>query len=191
MSSKKKTSTDKWHYLNVNRGRYLCLKHGGFCDSSDNYTTKCPICNKGDKKNWQINPVDVSLQIVRNLQNRSAKRFYLIYGTTGFLGLLLFFKEYTRSADLPNLDCISVVFLVLFISLFFLAFIFYLLSMGHVKVTDSSDPPKFIEKTLTEWKLYMAEKIKRFEWYHTAGNLLLALSGLFIIAFLFIQLFSS
>ncbi len=193
MGSKKKASTDKWHYLDVNRGRYLCLKHGGFCDSSDNYTTKCPICNKGDKKNWQINPVDVSLQIVRNLQNRSMKRFYIIYGVTGFLGLFSITQTVTQENKLfdylSKLGGVPFGFLVLFGISFILSFVCYLFSMGHVKTTKKEKPHEFLEETIDDWKKYMAEKIKEFEWYHTTGNLLLALSGLCLIIFLIIQLF--
>ncbi len=186
MSSKK-----KWHYLKVNRGRYLCLKHGGFCDSSDNYTTKCPICNKGDKKNWQINPVDVSLQIVRNLQNRSAKRFYIIYGVTGFLGLFSITQTVTQENKLFNylskFGCISSGFLALFGISFILSFVCYLFSMGHVKTTKKGKSNEFLEETIDDWKKYMAERIKLFEGWHMAGNILLAFSGTGIIMFLFAQ----
>ncbi len=182
------SSEKPWHYLKVNKGRYLCLKHGGFCDVADGYAKKCPLCNKNDDKHWQINPVDTALQIVRNLQARSMNRFYLIYGVTGFLGLLSLFEGKEILGYLSNADCISWGFLAFFGIFFIASSICYLLSMGHVKTTDSGDPPEFLEKTIYKWETYMEKNISKFEWYHTTGNRLLALSGGSIILFIIAQI---
>ena len=185
------SSEKPWHYLKVNKGRYLCLKHGGFCDVADGYAKKCPLCDenvKGNETNWEINPVDTALQIVRNLQARSMNRFYLIYGVTGFLGLLSLFEGKEIAGYLSNADCIAWGFLALFGLSFIASSICYLFSMGHVKTTDSGDPPEFLEKTIAKWETYMEINISKFEWYHTTGNRLLALSGGSIILFIIAQL---
>ncbi len=189
---------NKWHYLKVNKGRYLCSKHGGFCDSSDSYIGACPLCDKNDDdKHWQINHVDTALQIVRNLQARSMKRFYIIYGVTGFLGLLSVFPEFDIADYLSNLCWLSKAVLVLFGGCFFLSFIFYLASMAHVKVTYRDKTcgffgtAKFLKKTTKCWEKYIVCYLHAFEICHKAGNLALCFSMGFLVTFLIIQLLSS
>ena len=186
----------KWHYLKVNKGRYLCLKHGGFCDVADNHAQTCPLCDedvKGNEKNWEINHVDTALQIVRNLQARSMNRFYLIYGITGFLGVLSVFQKFDLVNYLSNLCWLSKVDLILFCVCFFASFICYLISMSHVKVTCRNyknsifGTAKFLEKTITGWEAYMVDRVNKFEFSHKAGNWLLCFSVGFLILFLFIE----
>ncbi len=186
----------KWHYLDVNRGRYLCSKHGSFCDSSDNYTTNCPIC--GECKDFlELNHLDRVLQIIRNIQGRSMNRFYILYGIVGALGLFSFFNNSTATAINTAIKLPSGFLLLLASICFFLAFICYLASMAHVRVTrrhfnDSIfGTAEFEEKTIADWESYMVKRLNKFELAHKAGNWLLCISGLFIIVFLFIQLFSS
>ena len=189
-----KSKEKEWHYLQVNRGRYLCLMHGGFCDSSDGYTKECPICNKGDKKNWQLNPVDVSLQIVRNLQGRSMKRISIISGATGLFGVFSFFERDKFVLYLKDIDPDSKYFLNVFVILFILSFLCYLVSMNHIKTTKFElgkiyITSKFSVKTISEWETYMAWRLNMFEWFHKFGNILFFLSGIYLIRFILTQFF--
>ena len=181
----------KWHYLKVNRGRYLCTKHGSFCDSSDNYTTNCPIC--GDCKSFlKLNHLDRVLQIIRNIQGRSMNRFSILSGIVGALGLFSLFNDSTATAINTAIKLPSGILLLLASICFFLAFICYLASMAHVRVTDGNSIcgiAKFEEKTIIAWEAYMVKYLNRFELAHKAGNMLLASSGLCIIVFIAIQLF--
>ncbi len=190
MVDKIREKDDTWHYLEVNRGRYLCSKHGSFCDSSDNYTRECPIC--GECKDFLgLNHLDRVLQIIRNIQSRSMKRFYILYGVTGFLGVFSVFQDFDIVTYLLNLCWFSKGVFGLFGLSFVVSFICYLASMAHVKVTDGNSflgIAKFSEKTITGWEAYMVKHLNRFELAHKVGNVALCLSMGFLIVFLIIQL---
>ena len=135
-----------WHYLDVCRGRYLCELHGGFCDSSDNYQSECPLCRKlcnssEDFKiscaTWTRNPVDRGLQIMRNLQNRSARNAAIVGGISSTLTVVA-----VLSGDAGNLissvaDNLFFLFLVscAIVALLISAGLF-LFSMSHMAVID-------------------------------------------------------
>ena len=183
----------EWHYLDVNRGRYLCLKHGSFCDSSDNYVKACPLCDGNHKTYWKINHLDRVLQIIRNIQGRSMTRFSILSGIVGALGLFSLFNDNTVTAINTAIKLPSAILLFIASILFFLAFIFYLSSMAHVRVTrrhfkDSIfGTAEFEEKTIIAWEAYMVNRLNKFELAHKAGNWLLCFSVGFIILFLFIE----
>ncbi len=197
MNNEIKKPTDKWHYLEVNRGRYLCSRHGGFCDSSDGYSKVCPLCGddcKGsvDKNNWQVNPIDRVLQVMKNLQSRSIRIIQILSGITGFLGLLSIFKEDALSAYLSDIDTSSTNVLIAFIILFILSLVFYFLSIAHMKTTEVKcwgicGGTKFSKKTIRRWEQHIVKRLGWFESCHAFSNILLALSGLCLIVFLLKQ----
>ncbi len=185
-----------WHYLKVNRGRYLCLEHGGFCDSSDGYSKVCPLCGddcKGsvDKNNWQVNPIDRVLQVMKNLQSRSIRIIQILSGVTGLFGLFSFFQREDIAGELKKLDWCSFIILAIFIILFLISFIFYLLSMPHMKTTNLDGITGFSKKTIDKWEDYIAEHLAKFEQHHITGTISLALSGGFLILFILVQLITS
>ncbi len=186
MVDKIRGKDDTWHYLEINRGRYLCLEHGSFCSDFDNYAKKCPYNNC--KNAMEINNVDRTLQIIRGLQERSLNRFSILYGVIGALGLFSFFQEPEQLATLLNLSCTSKFLLWLSSILFLTSFICYLISMNHVKTTEWFKPSKFKIKTITEWNEYIARYLSGFEAFHKIGNALLCFSVFFIIIFLVTQL---
>ncbi len=193
MNNEIKGKDDTWHYLEVNRGRYLCSRHGGFCDSSDGYSKVCPLCGddcKGsvDKNNWQVNPIDRVLQVMKNLQSRSIRIIQILSGVTGFLGLLSIFKEDNPFTFLSDLGYISWGFLALFIVCFITSFICYLRSMPHMKTTNLDGITGFSKKPIDKWEDYIAKHLAKFEWYHTIGTRSLAWSGGFLILFILAQL---
>ena len=178
----------KWHYLDISRGRYLCLEHGGFCYKSDGHAKTCPICN--DTEKLQINKISRSLQIIRGLQARSLNRFSILSGIIGVLGLFSFFQSPELLIHLRLDDFEKSLFY--FSGVFFLAsFFFYLISMKHVKTTQWFNPVKFQIKTITQWERYMAFNLSLFEVFHKLGNLFLCSSILLLILFSITQLFSS
>ncbi len=190
MDNKIKGKDSLWHYLEVNRGRYLCSKHGGFCDSSDGYAKECPLCKESEnyKKNWRVNPIDRVLQVMKNLQSRSIRIIQILSGVTGLFGLFSFFQSEDIAGELKKLDWFSLIILAIFIILFLISFIFYLLSMPHMKTTNLKNESGFSEKKIKEWEDYIVEHLANFEWYHTTGTKFLAWSGGFLILFLLAQL---
>ena len=185
-----KSDKKEWHYLDVNRGRYLCLEHGSFCDSSDDYAKECPLCDGNHKTYWKINHLDRVLQIIRNIQKRSMNRFSILSGIVAALGLFSLFSNNTATAISKAIELSSGILLLLAGICFFLAFIFYLASMAHVKVTDGNSflgIAKFEEKTIIDWEAYMVKRLNRFELAHKYGNRVLCLSMGFLILFLFIE----
>ncbi len=190
MSSEKENK--KWHYLKVNRGRYLCLEHGSFCDNCDGYVKKCPLCesSKEDKKNWQINPVNRALEIIRGLQQRSISRFSILSGIVAALGLLALFNDNTATVLNKAINSPSGILLFFASICFFASFIFYLASMAHVKVTYRDKTcgifgtAKFLKKTTKCWERYMVCYLHAFEICHKVGNILLCSSVGFLILFI-------
>ncbi len=199
MNNEIKKPTDEWHYLEVNRGRYLCPRHGGFCDSCDGYAMNCPICGKSEskknKENWQINPVNRALEIIRGLQKRSLNRFSILSGITGLFGVFSLFQTDAFLKYWQDLGCWSQTLLMLFSICFFISFICYLTSMAHVKITCREKicgffgTAKFLKKTIDDWETYMVCCLNAFELCHEIGNKILVLGGVFIIIVLIIQLF--
>ncbi len=194
MDNKIKKPTDKWHYLEVNRGRYLCVRHGGFCDSSDGYTKECPLCNEAQKKskNWQVNPIDRVLQVMKNLQSRSTRIISITSGATGLFGLVSIFKKDALSAYFLDLDPSSTNVLILFTIFFLSSFVFYFLSIAHMKTTRAKccrifGESKFPKKTIDGWEQHIVNRLSWFEDFHFTSNILLAFSGLCLIIFLLKQ----
>ncbi len=188
----------KWHYLDVNRGRYLCSEHGGFCDSSDGYAMNCPLCKEleRDKENWRVNHIDRVLQVMKNLQTRSIRIIQILSGATGLLGLFSILKKDALSAYFLTLGSFSTKLLILFIISFLFSFVLYFLSIAHMKTTEVKcwgicGGTKFSKKTIRRWEQHIVKRLGWFESCHAFSNILLAFSGLCIIAFLFIQLFLS
>ncbi len=180
----------EWHYLDVNRGRYLCLEHGSFCDSSDDYAKECPLCDGNHKTYWKINHLDRVLQIIRNIQKRSMNRFSILSGIVAALGLFSLFSNNTATAITTAINASSG-FLLFFASIcFFASFICYLASMAHVRVTDGNSffgIAKFEAKTIIDWEAYMVKRLNKFELAHRIGNWVLCFSMVFLILFLFIE----
>ncbi len=185
----------KWHYLKVNRGRYLCPRHGGFCDSCDGYAKECPLCESldEDKKNWQINPVNRALEIIRGLQARSISRFSILSGIVAALGLFALFNDNTATALNKAINSSSGILLFISSVCFFLSFICYLASMAHVKVTYRDKTcgifgtAKFLKKTTKCWERYMVCYLHVFEICHKGGNILLCSSIFLLITFIVIH----
>ena len=197
MDNEIKEKDSLWHYLEVNRGRYLCSRHGGFCDSCDGYAKECSLCNEAQKKskNWQVNPIDRVLEIIRGLQKRSLNRFSILSGITGLFGVFSLFQTDAFLKYWQDLGYWSQILLMLFSICFFISFVCYLTSMAHVKITCREKicgffgTAKFLKKTIDGWETYMVCCLNAFELCHEIGNKILVLGGVFIIIVLSIQLF--
>ena len=158
-------SDRQWHYLEVNRGRYLCAEHGGFCDSSDGYSKSCPLCSEKTRAAWVNNNLDRTLQIVKNLQSRSQRSLAVVITFVGAFGIAKLFDKQeviggvfrTSSGWLLS----SAVFLMI------MAIGLYLLSMGHISVVPSG---RFEKKTLAEWEEHFAKKLRTLEKRHNSAG---------------------
>ncbi|MFC7702961.1 hypothetical protein ACFQXB_01985 [Plastorhodobacter daqingensis] len=168
------------HYLLVNRGRYLCFMHGGFCDSSDNYSAKCPLCDGvGSESIKTPNFVDRALQILKNTQSRSARSAATVTALFGILsgvsllserGLIVAFRLDSPTFYIPAL---------LALCLLLAAIAAFMASMRHMPVTKEHCG-KFGSKTPEEWERDVAGFIRKCESLHFLGNffVILALSSL-------------
>ncbi len=181
-SENSKSDKKEWHYLDISRGRYLCLEHGGFCYKSDGHAQKCPMCN--GTKELQINKISRSLQIIRGLQARSLNRFSILSGIIGVLGLFSFFQSPEFASHVLDIDCPLNILLYSSGVSFLISFICYLISMNHVKTTQWFNPCKFKIQTITKWENYLARNLSLFEALHKIGNMLLCISIVSLILFI-------
>lgn len=138
-------------YAELNRGRYLCEDHGGFCDESDNYANTCALCkSKRSRKKWRTNEVARTLVIVNDLQRKTQiiLTMYAVFfaavlssNFTGIEGLRLAeraFQDYAtlcadgfevcKKAALSAVISVSAVFLIL------LGLGVFLLTLSNVSV---------------------------------------------------------
>lgn len=164
----------------VNRGRYFCVEHGSFCDSSDNFAHSCPLCTNEDVCEWQPNKVDRALQIVKNIQNRSQRAVTMVTGLIGLLGAVSIFGPDAIGQDLLKLDSMTVAMLLFALILSLLSTAFYLLSMSHMGVVSSQGGLRSVAvfglKDLAEWEKIVAGFLRRIERFHSVGNWLFVLA---------------
>lgn len=165
-----------WGYLDVCRGRYLCTEHGSFCDSSDDYQSSCPRCpdtgSGADVKGSaevRNNPLDRGLQIMRNLQSRSARYASIIGGVfASMAALAVIFHE---AKDLSALAMSNSWFVIVCAVVFLFSLIslcFFLASMAHMP-TLAGRPARFMTKTIADWECHVAFHLSRFECRHSWG----------------------
>ncbi len=152
-----------YHFLSVNRGRYLCREHGSFCDSSDGYTTNCPLCSGESKCTWEVNRVDRSLQILGNVQARSQRGLAVASGLLGAASLIGLAEKITGLGMLKNSDLYAPGLLV-GLSTLLVAIWLYLLSMKHMDVTVDG---RFENLELSQWEKKITGFIRQVERLHT------------------------
>jgi hypothetical protein len=169
------TEKKKWEYLDVCRGRYLCPAHGSFCDSSDAYQNYCPRCQKDCelmRARFENNPVDRGLQIMRNLQNRSARYASILAGlfaSIAAIAILLAERDLSSGTVLNNYYFQGVCLISVATGLSSLGL--FLWSMGHMPTIGSKGPEKgrFMKKTIYGWEEHVAHYLSLFERRHTWG----------------------
>ena len=167
-----------WHYLEICRGRYLCQVHGAFCDSSDDYLDRCILCD-GDaekaKNNWRHNHIDRGLQIMRGLQNRSARNAGVVAGLFGVLTAFLLLNkdniEVVREFVERPLLAGSIVFGMMF---GLVSIGFFLSSMAHMPTTTGMGfwglaKPSFKSMKMAAWEDYISSSLAKFERRHSIG----------------------
>ncbi len=166
------TISDKeWHYLEVCRGRLLCPEHGGYCDSSDAHADKCPLCLEEGSLSSVINPIDRGLQIMKNLQNRSARNAAIVSGVIGALSVLFVFG----GTELTSIGlAIAILPIRIAVVCGFLCIGLFLSSMAHMPITESdvsSHTKKtiFMTKSLDDWETYVVTYLEKFEARHKFG----------------------
>ncbi len=171
-------SDNEWHYLKICRGRFICSEHGAFCDSSDNYVYRCILCDKleaGTAIDWTNNSVDRGLQIMRNLQNRSARNAAIVAGLFGILSVFLILnQDNTELVQEFASRPILAISIVLGIVLGLVSLGFFLSSMAHMPTIHREGwlglgKASFMEKSLTAWEAHVAQSLSRFELRHRLG----------------------
>ncbi|NOR64176.1 MAG: hypothetical protein GQ535_17025 [Rhodobacteraceae bacterium] len=178
-------SPKEWHYLDVCRGRILCLEHGAFCDSSDDYQAKCPLCSEPSPEDWINNPVDRGLQIMRNLQNRSSRNASIVAGLFAAISALLIFGPgETTFLEVAFGNSIFAFVGIVAMIMGMIAIGFFLFSMSHMKTTckdDISRCHKFSVKTIKMWESHIAKKLSLYELLHKLGILAFGFAILIVI----------
>ncbi len=179
--------SEKLHFLEVNRGRYLCSMHGGFCDSSDSYQSKCPACSTdksiggsdGPLSVASINYVDRVLQIIGNLQQRSLRSVQLI---TALFGGIAIIELTGNRAQLVGTGALEVSGFIVFAACLLIALLFYSVSIRHIPVTNDGS----LEcHTLIEWERKFSLELSNLEWWHRwAGRIFAVAIGSFVFALL-------
>ncbi|WP_299662765.1 hypothetical protein [uncultured Ruegeria sp.] len=151
-----------FHFLKINRGRYLCPEHGSFCDSSDGYATACPLCVQADKKNWTTNNIDRALQILGNIQSRSQRNLAVASGFLGAVGLVSVLEKVGGANILQQLDGFTP-FLIASLGSLVFSIALYVSSMAHMDVTLNG---QFLSLELEQWEKMIADFIKQMEVRH-------------------------
>ncbi len=157
----------EWHYLEINRGRYICKEHGSFCDSSDQYVHSCPLCASGKSKEFSFNPIDRGLQIMRNLQNRSARNASIVAGLFAAMSAMLVFGSSDGGVFINSVFSKfiagSMVFGLIALGLF-------LFSMSHMPTIQKRNGcNEFMTKKLSGWERHIVKYLSRFEKLHIFG----------------------
>lgn len=173
------TESTKFHYLLVNRGRYICEQHGSFCDECDGYLQVCPLCKTEniDRAKWNTNHIDRLLQIVNGLQKRSQRNMAIVASIVGGIGALKILSEMLETTPLQINSIWFFVPLLLAILFFLLSLWLYAGSMGHIKVTEYCSIPA---KSVDEWEKDLSIELSKLESRHTCAGNLLAVGILFL-----------
>jgi hypothetical protein len=182
-------SDKKFSYLELNRGRYLCPDHGGFCDSVDNYQVKCPLCGTMDPlKHWQINKVDRLLQVVNGLQNRSKRNVALLASLIGGIGLLRLASALGNSdGSLLTSDWAKA--LTFFaVACLLLSLSMYGASMPHIRTMQKQEQPT---RTVNEWEKSLGAELFKMERWHKRAGLLFGMSTALLAIAVLVQMFAS
>ncbi|MEQ9567922.1 MAG: hypothetical protein RLN85_19290, partial [Pseudomonadales bacterium] len=155
----------------VNRGRFLCSVHGGFCDSVDGYSNVCPICKHNENVSLQVNPVDRSLHIINGLQNRSKRNAALVTAVSGGLASIgVLTKLVPGSTEIVS---VSQPWFLASILILVVAVVLYGLSMKHVSITDRKG---FKIDSIEGFERYLAGKTRNFECWHNCASTFVAVA---------------
>ncbi|WP_273502617.1 hypothetical protein [Paracoccus sphaerophysae] len=148
-------------YFQLNRGRYLCSVHGGFCDETDGWAKSCPLCKENDAAVYTVNEVARALTTLNGLQDRSAKAGTVIQALTlALLAAGVFISDILQSPPL----------VISFVVLGLLSTFAYVASMQHFAIKDlSPDEPfnKFCYRDV------LAKTIENLRWaqrWHATGR---------------------
>ncbi|WP_421701559.1 hypothetical protein [Aliiroseovarius sp.] len=182
-----------WQYWEINRGRFLCPEHGGFCDSCDGYAKECPICASGSGsvgRGYLVNPVDRALQVINGLQKRSKRNVSLVSGITGGLAGLSILAKLGKVADsenafgflgiqpIPWLYVSGLVLLILSVACF----------AGSMKQIDVTKDDEFLSCSIQEFQSYLAKETAKLEHLHRMAGFSFSLAATALVLSLFAPL---
>ena len=167
-----------FHFLSVNRGRYLCREHGSFCDSSDGYLQSCPLCSDQSSGVWEQNRVDRALQILGNIQARSQRSLAVATGLLGVVGLAGVLDKFAGLEATAQLDSFVPALLVGFCALL-ASVLFFMLSMKHMDVTLNG---RFRSLEIDQWEAQISGFIGQVERHHSIATFFLGAAIMVIAA---------
>lgn len=76
----------KFYWTDINRGRYLCQEHGGFCHDDDGHSLECPICQSKSIRDANFNEdMDTRFPIKNNSVARLISQLNGYQSRTGSL----------------------------------------------------------------------------------------------------------
>lgn len=186
MSEDKKTDAKKFHYLEVNRGRYICLQHGGFCDEKDGNTKECPLCAKGTCRNeWRVNNISRAITLMNGHQERAKSKVALLLSVSTALTAFSYFESKNDSTSILDVwDSVFLCAITLGIICLLIATSCFIAAMKSVPVILEKRPA-FQKKTLSKFEVFFANQIKKVECWDKWGMYLsFAGSGLIILSLL-------
>ncbi|WP_291735778.1 hypothetical protein [Leisingera sp. F5] len=183
-------SEKRWGFTEVSSGRYLCQEHGGYCDASDSYLNKCPICTPGDEASKVYNPVQRLLRVINGLQERSKRNLTLATSVFGGLSVLKLLQRAVPAEE--ALDGYSLFFtgevwggfLVITALFLLLAIALFAASMAQVTVVEKDWVPA---KTISEWEHFLAAKLGNMEFLHRWAGRSFVISVLVFAAAILLQ----
>lgn len=160
----------KWNYWEVNRGRYICETHGGYCDGCDGYATKCPACKAEKSVTQSVNSVDRILHIINGLQKRSKRNASMATALSGALGVFALFLRISEiELSIPVFHSL----LLMGISCLVISIFLYAASMRQVDMVKRGE---IAERTLCEFNTLFLVELQKFEWWHKWAGRLFALA---------------
>ncbi|WP_370312993.1 hypothetical protein [Sagittula sp.] len=168
----------KWHYWELNRGRYVCAVHGGYCDSCDGYAAICPACSVHEPDGAvvvEVNSVDRVLHIINGLQKRSKRNASMaatIFGGTGALAL------FSRLSDVKVSITIYPIVLLFGFCVLALSISFYAMSMRQIPMVEKGLIP---QKTMEDFEVELLSELGTFEKQHAWAGWLFIFASIVIV----------
>jgi hypothetical protein len=166
----------RYSFLDVCRGRYLCEKHGGFCDGADNYCPKCPVCDRhidrSDEAVWTVNRVDRVLHQVNGLQKRSLRNASLVSTILAGIGAITVLAKLVGLGESANVGfaivAVEPIFLQSGLAILVLTIGFYAVSMMQLRVVKDGE---FTAKPMSVWETELSKRFAAMERWHAGAGI--------------------
>jgi hypothetical protein len=158
-------SAPQLNYFAINKGRYVCVKHGAYCSDQDGNATQCPICasTPGINAQKQINTPGRILSTINGLQERALRQIQLFSLLAVAASFLNFIDSDTFTISellfLPTAKCAIVLLLASVLS--------FAAAMTHIRVSNAQFKS---DKTINEWTKTMHKELEKLEFLFTIAS---------------------